>query len=315
MKKYTHTVLKMVVAISLGTAYLQAQTVPERFYEVNSYKAEIKITFTYEYTHTVAENRNSITASQSFEHVFETGPGQISAADMFQIERGDKVDGESQKKGMMEGVDMEAVSQAMKNSGIDPSVMDQLKKTKSETGSYNMGFDKYKMWMITPAEGLVSSNINSNYVEESSGTMHCGEGQGKGSFKTRKSYAGESQIELSKPGMNNPNGFVLMLNLVNNSYSFTADISWPEGYQFLGNNFTIECGVTTNTDLKINANSFASIVKPGEGLIYKHPLPQDGMILSGSKEITDRFNLWQSLDKEGANWSIKIDWKIYPAVR
>lgn len=309
--KYSLSILGMF-AFCLEIVSQTMMNDPERYYNVESYKAEIALTFSYQFSESAPDYARAVSAAQKFQHFFKTAPGQITAGDMFQIERGDKVDGESQKKGIMEGVDMEAVSQAMKNSGIDPSVMEQLKKTKSETGSYNMGLNKYKMWMITPVEGLVSSNINSNYVEESSGTMHCGEGQGRGSFKTRKSYAGESQIELSKPGMNNPNGFVLMLNLVNNSYSFTADISWPEGHQFFGNNFTIECGVTTNTDLKINANSFASIVKPGEGLIYKHPLPDNGMVLSGSEIITDRFNLWSGLNKEG-NWSVRIDWTISPA--
>ena len=46
-------------------------------------------------------------------------------------------------------------------------------------------------------------------------------------------------------------------------------------------------------------------------LIYKNPLSENGMVISGSKIITDRFNLWGSLDKEG-DWTVRIDWSIYP---
>jgi hypothetical protein len=48
--------------------------------------------------------------------------------------------------------------------------------------------------------------------------------------------------------------------------------------------------------LSLDARSFVTIGTEKEGLIYKNPLPNDGMILSGSKIITDRFNLRVSLD-------------------
>ncbi len=290
----------------------------ERFYNIDAYKANITLTFQYQLTRSEPEYSKSVNVSQTFQHFFTTAPGQITAGDMFQIERGDKEEGEngnndSQDGGILEGLDMDAVSQAMKNSGIDPSVMDELKKTKRETGSYNMGLGKYKMWMFNGVTGgEVSSSIYSKFSEEESGTIHCGEGQGFGSFNYDKSYSGSAHNDSGKSDNNNPNGFILQLNLANNSYSFTADVDMLRGFNFTGNDHTTQCSITENKPISINARSFLSISTEKDGLVYKHPLPEDGMELSGSKIITDRFNLWGSLDKEGS-WSVRIDWSINPA--
>lgn len=288
---------------------------PERFYNIESYKANITLTFQYQLNQSETEYSRSVNVSQTFQHFFKTAPGQISAGDMFQIERGDKVDGESQKKSMMEGVDMNAVSQAMKNSGIEPSVMDQLKKTKRETGSYNMGFDKYKMWMTIPVSGgSVASSIYSKFYDEENGSMHCGEGAGIGSFRSIRNYSGSAKIDAGQSDIINPNGFILLLNLANNSYSFSANVKMPQGFEFKGNTqYRSECGTSTDKPLTMSARSFINIRAEKEGLVYKSPLPEGGMVLSGSEIITDSFGT--GLDKEGANWSVKIDWTISPADR
>ena len=208
----------------------------------------------------------------------------------------------------------------MKNSGIETikhkgkevNVMDQLKKTKRETGSSDMGFDKYKMWMTTPVEGLTKTNVNTKYFQKSS--SRCGEEGGiTGPFTSETRYTGDANIEEGKPNVINPNGFMLLLNLNNNSYSFTCDFVMPKGFFFNGD--THESGTCSQPDklIKTTARTFMENNKKKEGLIYKNPLPDTGMVLSGSEIITDKFGI--GLDKEGANWSVKIDWTISLADR
>jgi hypothetical protein len=311
MKKYLYTFL----TTGLGFLTAIAQSSPERFFEVNAYKADIRITFTYEYNNTVAQNRNVVTASQSFEHSFTTGPGEISAADMFQVERGDKTeDTAGNNSGMMGGMDMEAVAEAMKNSGMDPSVMDELKKTKKATGSYSMDFGKYKMWMTNPVSGSVFTRTNTKYYNETSGIEGpCGEGLSGDSYKIFQRYGVEGQSEKGKPGVNNPNSFLLLVNMNNNSYSFSTSVDMLKNLTFEGIDHDEDCGKITDKKISMAARSFISIRAKKEGLIYKNPLPQSGRTLTGSRDITDSFDLWPSLAKENAKWSVAIDWKIYPA--
>ena len=286
---------------------------PERFYNVESYKADITLTFEYRFSQSEADYSRSVVVSQTFQHFFTTTPGQITAADMFQVERGDEAKNESHEGDIMEGVDMSAVSEAMENSGLDPSVMEMLKQTKGETQSNHVSFDKHKMWMANPVSGgKVSSSIVSEFLDEESGIMHCGEGQGSDQFTTRKKYQGNEKINTGSPDHINQNSFILQLNLDNNSYSFSASVEVPQGFKFTGNEHRTQCGTTADEALSLDAKSFITISAEKEGLIYKNLLPKDGMILSGSQIITDRFNLWTSLNKEG-NWSVRIDWTISPA--
>ena len=301
-----------IIATSMHTVAQQGSNGPERFYNFETYKADITLTFEYRFSQSEADYSRSIVVSQRFEHTFITTPGQITAADMFQVERGDEAKNESHEGDIMDGVDMSAVSEAMKNSGLDPSVMDMLKQTKGETQSYHVSLDKYKMWMANPVSGgKVSTSIVSEFLDEQSGTMHCGEGQGSDRFTTRKKYQGNEKINTGSPDIINPNSFILQLNLDNNSYSFSASVGIPRGFKFTGDEHSSECGTSTDKPLSLDARSFVTISTEKDGLIYKNPLPEDGMILSGSKIITDRFNLWGSLDKEGS-WSVRIDWSIYP---
>ena len=88
---------------------------PERFYNIESYKANITLTFQYQLNQSETEYSRSVNVSQTFQHFFKTGPGQIAVGDMFQIERGDKEEGktennDAQDGGMMEGVDMDAIT-------------------------------------------------------------------------------------------------------------------------------------------------------------------------------------------------------------
>ncbi|WP_188369062.1 hypothetical protein [Muriicola marianensis] len=287
----------------------------QRFFEVNAYKAEIKITFTYDYTQTKAGNTNMVTATQSFEHAFLTGPGQVTAADMFQVERGDEADvGAGDNSGVMGGMDMEAISAAMKNSGMDPSIMEELKKAKKETASYNMDFGKYKMWMSDPVSGTSFTRVNTKFYDETTGIEGpCGEGLSGGPYKNYRQYGLEAQSERGKPGVNNPNSLLLLVNLNNNSYSFSTSTDMLRGLTFEGTEHDEDCSKITDKKLSLAARSFISIRAKKEGLIYKKPLPQSGMTLTGSRDITDSFNLWPSLAKEGGNWTVTIDWKIYPA--
>ena len=307
-----------ILAASTLTTAQQGGNGPERFYNVDSYKANITLTFQYQLSQSEAEYSRSVSVSQTFQHYFTTAPGQITAADMFQIERGEADDSEtgenkSQEGGMLEGVDMDAVSKALENSGVDPSVMDMLKQTKEETQSYNIAIDKYKMWMTDGVSGGdVSSSIYSKFSDEESGTIACGEGLGSGPFRYAKKYTGSVQVDSGKPDINNPNSFIILLNLSNNSYSFTADVDMPRDFKFTGNDHTTQCSESSDKPISINARSFLSIRSAGEGLIYKKPLPEGGMVLSGSEIITDRFNLWGSLDNTG-QWSVRADWNIYPA--
>ncbi|WP_445386428.1 hypothetical protein ACT6NV_06420 [Robiginitalea sp. IMCC44478] len=316
MKKYNLILLAVGIFAACGYTFAQQKgNGPERFFDVNAYKAEIKITFTYDYTQTQAENRNTVTASQSFEHAFVTGPGQVTAADMFQVERGDASEvGLGANSGMMGGMDMEAISEAMKNSGMDPSVMEELKEAKKETASYSMDFGKYKMWMVDPVSGSAFTRVNTKFYEETTGVEGpCGEGLSGKPYKNFRQYGLEAQSEKGKPGVNNPNSLLLLVNLNNNSYSFSTSTDMLRSLTFEGTEHDEDCGKITDRKLSMAARSFISIRAKKEGLIYKNPLPQKGTTLSGSRDITDSFDLWPSLAKESAKWSVKIDWKIYPA--
>ena len=300
------------IATSLQIFAHQGGNGPERFYNVETYKTDITLTFEYRFSQSEADYSRSIVVSQRFEHTFITTPGQITAVDMFQVERGDEAKNESHEGDIMDGVDMSAVSEAMENSGLDPSVMEMLKQTKGETQANHVSFDKYKIWMANPVSGgKVSSSIVSEFLDEESGIMHCGEGQGSDRFTTRKKYQGNEKINTGSPDHINQNSFILQLNLDNNSYSFSASVEVPQGFKFSGNEHRTQCGTTTDEALSLDAKSFITISAEKEGLIYKNLLPNDGMILSGSQIITDRFNLWGSLEKEG-NWSVRIDWTISP---
>lgn len=313
MKKFK--LFFLIVCIIAASTQIYAQqggNSSERFYNVDSYKADVTLTFEYRFSESDAEYSRSVVVSQRFGHTFITTPGQTTAADMFQVERGDEAKNESHEGDIMHGVDMSAVSEAMENSGLDPSVMDMLKQTKGETQSFHVSFDKYKMWMANPVSGgKVSTSIVSEFLDEASGIMHCGEGQGSGRFTTRKKYQGNEKINAGAPNNINQNSFIFQLNLDNNSYSFSASVKVPQGFKFEGNELRTECGTSTDEAISLNARNFISIRAEKEGLIYKNPLPKDGMILSGSKIITDRFNLWSSLEKEG-DWTVRIEWSIYP---
>ena len=83
------------------------------------------------------------------------------------------------------------------------------------------------------------------------------------------------------------------------SYSFSASVEIPRGFKFTGNEHSSASGTTNDKPLSLDARSFVRISTEKEGLIYKYPLPKDGMILSGSQIITEKFNLCPSLGKEG----------------
>ncbi|MCK5371627.1 MAG: hypothetical protein KAQ62_23855, partial [Cyclobacteriaceae bacterium] len=286
---------------------------PERFYNVEAYKANITLTFRYQLTHSETEYKRSVFVSQTFQHFFTTVSGQITAGDMFQIGRGDEGENETHQGDIMEGIDMGSVAEALENSGVDPSVLDMLKKTKKEMQPYHLSSDKYKMWMANSVSGgVVSSSIFTEFSEKSSGTLHCGEGQGLGQFRRESSYKGSEQTDPGKPDFFNPNAFILQLNLDNNTYSFFATTNMPRGSQFLGSSQSSECGRSSNEPIAKVAKSFLTDAKEKEGWIYKHPLPESGLILSGTTIITDQSLLAGGLS-EDANWSINIDWTIYPS--
>jgi len=238
------------------------------------------------------------------------------------MERGDKGENKEHEGDIFEGINMDSIAQALKNSGIDPSVLEMVKKTKKETQTYNLGFDKYKIWMANlVAGGVVSTSIYSKFSEATSGTTHCGEGQGYSRFSSENNYTGSANTGPGKPDINNPNGFALQLNLDNNTYSFSADIKMPPGFQFLGSGHGSECGRSLDESIKMNAESFIYNRKEKEGLIYKRPLPENGVILSGSDNITDIFDLDEiiylysdrSIEEGQGTWSVIISWTIYPA--
>ncbi len=315
MKKYNLLLCAVGIFTVCGYTFAQQKgNTPERFFDVNAYRAEISFSFTYKYSQTEPEYTKVVTASQTFDHTFTTGPGQISAADMFQVERGDEAEVASgDNSGMMGGMDMEAISEAMKNSGMDPSIMEELKKTKKETGSYSMDFGKYKMWMSDPVSGgSVSTRTASEYALDESGITHCGEGQGKGRFSTKIAYGGTANVQQGTPGRQNPNSLLLLINLTNNSYSFSTSVQVPEGFNFKGTDIRQDCGTSTEKHLTPDARSFMDVKSPKEGLIYKQDLPASGMTLSGSRDITDLLTLKSPLDKSG-EWTVRINWKIYPA--
>lgn len=316
MKKSTYLLSAvMVLGLCLETLSMKAQTDQERFFNVEAYKAEITLTFNYQFIESESDYDHAIIISQKFQHTYITTPGEISIADMFQVERGDEGDNKAHKGDIMEGVDMDAVAQAMKNSGVDPSVMDELKKTKRETQTYNMGFGKYKTWMTNAVSGgLVSSEIFTEYSEKESGSIHCGEGQGMGTFKSEKDYDYSENMGPSKPDMLNPNSFVFLINLDNNSYSFSSTIEFPRGSKFNGNMYYTSCGTSENKTLEYNTGSNLNMdVK--KGWIYKQPLPDSGMILSGNTTFTNKSSLPGSVkSEEGATWSVEIEWKIYPVI-
>ena len=88
-----------------------------------------------------------------------------------------------------------------------------------------------------------------------------------------------------------------------------------EGLIFKGTEHDEDCGKITDREYSVAARSFMRIKSPKEGLIYKFPLPRSGTTLSGSEDITERFDLYPSLAREGAKWSVKLDWNIYPENR
>ena len=296
-----------ILALCFQTFAQQGGNGPERFYNVESYKANITLTFSYQFVESEPGYHRSVSASQRFQHFITTAPGQMTGGDMFQLERGDKGDNEAQEGDILEGIDMGSVAKALKNSGVDPSVMDKLRKTKAETQSYHLGSGKYKMWGFNGVTGgEVSSSIYSKFSDEQSGTMSCGEGDGGGTpFKYDKNYTGSSHDGFGS--------LFLQLNLVNNSYSFTA----APGVlgKFTGNDHHTQCGITKNEPISWDAFSFISIstAKNKSGLIYKKQLPESGMVFSGSEVITDRFNLKAATFPKEGNWSVRIDWSIYPS--
>ncbi|MCK5368682.1 MAG: hypothetical protein KAQ62_09020, partial [Cyclobacteriaceae bacterium] len=301
-----------ILTLSLQTFAQGGGNNPERFYNVESYKANITLTFKYQLSHSEPEFASSASAYQTFQHFFTTASGQITVGDMFQIERGDEGENETHEGDMFGGIDMSSLAQALENSGVDPSVMDMVKESKKEAQPYHISADKYKNWMVTGAGGLVTSSIYSKFSEESSGTLHCGEGGGSGHFRRESDYNGSEHIGPCKPGMSCPNSFILQLNLENNTYSFSTSVEMPRGSQFLGSSSHYSsCGSSSNEQISRVAHSFMS-VKESAGVIYKHPLPESGLILSGSEIITDESTLAGGLSEDG-KWSVKIDWTIYPS--
>ncbi|MCK5209596.1 MAG: hypothetical protein KAQ79_16290 [Cyclobacteriaceae bacterium] len=301
-----------ILTLSLQTFAQGGENNPERFYNVESYKANITLTFKYQLSHSETGFASSASAYQTFQHFFTTASGQITVGDMFQIERGDEGENETHEGDMFGGIDMSSLAQALENSGVDPSVMDMVKESKKEAQPYHLSADKYKNWMVTGAGGLVTSSIYSKFSEESSGTLHCGEGGGSGHFRRESDYNGSEHIGPCKPGISCPNSFILQLNLENNTYSFSTSVEMPRGSQFLGSSSHYSsCGSSSNEQISRVAHSFMS-VKESAGVIYKHPLPESGLILSGSEIITDETTLASGLSEEG-NWSVRIDWTIYPS--
>ena len=289
---------------------------PERFYNVESYKADITLTFNYQLKQSGETISRSVSASQKFQHFFTTAPGARTIGDLFQIQRDDKGKEETHKGDLYgDRINLDKMAKAMENSNVDPKVLEMLNQSKKEGQSFNISLNKYKNWMVGLPESLVSSSIYSEFSDESKGTLHCGEGQGEQPYVSKKNYDGTEHTDLSKPDLTNPNSFVLQLNLDNNSYSFLTSIKMPQGSQFRGNSYTSECGRTSNKPVINNADAFISIKGKKEGLIYKHPLPESGLVLSGTKIITDSFAIGGQLNEENANWSVKIDWSISPTDR
>ena len=320
----------IILSLSLRIIAQSGGNGPERFYNVESYKADIKLTFNYRLALSVENSSRTVRASQSFHHDFITASGERTISDMFQMARGDKSKDETDKGGILGGINMDSIAQALKNSGVDPSVLDMLEKTKKETQTYQLDFEKYKIWMANlVAGGVVSTSIYTKFSQKSSGIIHCGEGQGDGRFFFRNNYTGSANTLPGKPDINNPNGFALQLNLNNNTYSFSADIKMPPGFQFLGTHNELTCGRRRDgtygrpleESILINAESFINNRKEKEGLIYKRPLPESGVILTGSDNITDIFDIRgivyeysdRSIEEGQGTWSVIISWTIYPA--
>jgi len=291
---------------------------PERFYNVESYKADITLTFNYKLIESGETSTRTVIATQKIQHFVTTASGQKTIGDMFQIEREDKGKGETHKGDLYgDRINLDKMAEAMKNSNVDPKVFDMLQNSKKEAQSFNLSFDKYKNWMIVgvgagaEAKGLASSSYISEFSDKTNGTIHCGEGQGMGPFLRNTNYTGEGQMDPCKPGVDCGSSFVLQLNLDNNTYSFTIGTELPPGSQFIGESYSKECGYISNKPIERNASSFMG-VNTKKGVIYKHPLPEIGMKLSGSKIITNESSLTANLS-EDANWSVKIDWTISPA--
>ena len=121
------------LALSLQTFAQGGGNNPERFYNVESYKANITLTFSYRLSQSEPDYSKLVVVSQRFQHFFTTVSGEITAGDMFQIARGDEGENETHEGDIFEGIDMSSVAEAIENSGLDPSVMDMLKQTKEET--------------------------------------------------------------------------------------------------------------------------------------------------------------------------------------
>jgi reprolysin-like metallo-peptidase family M12B len=304
----------VIFSFCLETMAQQGENGPERFFNVKSYKAKITLTFSYRLSQ--SENSYSLAASQRFQHFFTTTPGQITGGDYFQLERKDKGDSKTHKGDLTEGIDMDAVlSLAIKNAGMNPSEVAELKESLDESRGYHFSFDKYKIWGSgSPFGGKCTSSIYTSVSYMNSGLCTYGEGGGDGITRNEGKYSGSVQVEYENPDINNPNNFILQLNLDNNSYSFSADFEMPNGFKFTGeSNYIDKClGSSDKGIISEDAKSLIGIINEKEGLVYKSPLPNSGMVLSGSQIVTDLFFLDGMLNKEG-NWSVKIDWTIYPA--
>jgi hypothetical protein len=136
-------------------AFAQDGKGPERFFNIKTYNADVTLTFKSQSSKSSdGGNTHTISVTQQFQHLFTTGQGQMAALDNFQVARGDKAKApnETQENNIYGGVDMNAVEEAIKNSGgaikmnsgmVPSEVMEMVKNSKKDAQTNNISRSAY----------------------------------------------------------------------------------------------------------------------------------------------------------------------------
>lgn len=278
-----------------------------RFMNVKAWKGKINISI----MGNMSYRQGSKKVNHQYSINFSSGEGEKALADPFLV-NDDKEAGKSEPVAdgdeLIPGVNIGQVREALKNSGIDQSL---INKQISEVKGMNIAFDKYKMWMAAAPFNIGSATLIADVNDRKTNltiwsTEGCG---GCCPVTTTETFRGFATSGTK---------MAMVVNTHKNVYSFKGSFAVADSEGKYVNhstnyspNFAQKCGMRfedTREDLSSGLGRYSPKFE-----IKAIDLPASGMTLTGSEILEDFFTIYDPRDRVKKSFNLQVDWFMIPA--